>query len=172
MPWLAVAHFFVDPEHRRPISTHDHFFSLEACVGVAGKPSPPEFHYGGFSLDASTIGRRRGILEHRVFGQKRRQRISVVPIEGVVEFVNGGAVACSCDGTLCSDLIGSSLGADRQLSTNTKQIITQTWILAERMGIRPSRAVWAPDPSKLFAQAHWRTASGQMYASAIVATRY
>ena len=33
VPWLAVAHLAIDPQHGGPISADDHFLGLEPCAG-------------------------------------------------------------------------------------------------------------------------------------------
>jgi hypothetical protein len=60
-------------------------------IGIAREPSAPELEYSGFPLDAPSVGRRGRVFEDGVFGHERRQRVSVMTIERLVEAVHGRA---------------------------------------------------------------------------------
>jgi hypothetical protein len=63
---------------------------LEPCVGITHEPSAPKLDHGGLSLDPAPVWRGRRVLEHCVIGQKRGQPLSAVPIEHLIEAVDGG----------------------------------------------------------------------------------
>src|SRR5260370_37746669 len=62
VPWLAVAHLAIDPQHCGPASADDHFLGLEPCVGIAGEPSALEIDHGDLSLYASAVRSGRSVL--------------------------------------------------------------------------------------------------------------
>lgn len=88
MPGLTIAHLAINPEHRSAISADDYLLRVEVRVGIAREPAPPEFDHGGLALDSPAIRSRGSILEHRILGQQRCQRISVVPVERLVEMID------------------------------------------------------------------------------------
>ncbi len=78
MPGLAVAELAIDPQHCCAITGDDHVFSLEVCVGVAREPTAPERDDGGFTFNAVAVRGGRGVLEDRVVGEQRSERVGVV----------------------------------------------------------------------------------------------
>ena len=61
------------------------------AVGILREPCPPMSSNGRLPLDSSTVRRRRRVFEDGVVGHQGGQRVSVVPVERLVEPIDGCA---------------------------------------------------------------------------------
>lgn len=119
VPWPAISRLAINPAHHGAIAAHDDFLGIEASVGIMGEPRTPELDDGGFALDAAPVGSGRGIFKNGVVGQERGQTMNVVPVESIVEAVNGGACRLLLQLQFPFVLHGSPGGRGRQKSAGS-----------------------------------------------------